>query len=231
MNITLPKPKVGIFNLSSCEGCIVQILNLGDKLLRLLELINLVESRVLGVKKSYEKLDIAIIEGCVMSKEEKEKLISIRKKSKLLIALGDCAVSGNINFMKDIDNMEIEVKALKDVVKIDYEVPGCPINSDEFYDKLINIVMNKKIIDRSITVCSECILYENDCLLDKGLPCLGPITKGGCGALCPSSSRICFGCRGLSDDANVDALIKTFKKRGIVVSEYLLKLLKVCENA
>ncbi len=224
MSLIDSKPKVGIFNLSSCEGCIVQILNLGDKLLRLFELIEIVDSRVLGIKKDYDYLDLAIIEGCVMSEEEKEKLVEIRNRSKVLIALGDCAVSANKNFMKDIVNSPVEAKSLRQIVKVDYEIPGCPINSDEFYDKVIEIVMGKKVIDRSITVCSECILFENDCLLDKGLTCLGPITRGGCNALCPSNGRPCFGCRGLSDDANIDALIKAFEERGIPVPLYLSAL-------
>ena len=218
------KPRVGIFNLSSCEGCIVQILNLGEKLLDLLKLFSIVDCRVLGVKEDYNKLDIAIIEGCVMSFEEEVKAREIRERSEIVIALGDCAVSGNINFMKDITNTPHKSKPLSEVIKVDHEIPGCPISSEEFYRALIDILMGKKITEKSITVCSECVLRENNCLLEKGVPCLGPITRGGCNAICPSNNRPCFGCRGLADDANIDALIKAFRDRNIPISQYLIAL-------
>jgi len=230
--MALKKVKLGIFNLSSCEGCTVQILNLGDKLFDLLELFDLVESRVLGIKKNYDKLDIALVEGCVMSDEEEEKLKKIREKSKLLIALGDCAVSANRNLMKDVNGSEsVIVRPLQEIVKVDYFIPGCPINSDEFYMIMIDLYMGKKIQRKSITVCSECILNENECLLNKGIPCLGPITHGGCNALCPSHNRPCFGCRGLSDDANIEELIELFREKGIEVSDYLIKLFREMRNA
>ncbi len=232
------KPKVGIFTLSSCEGCIVQILNLEETLLEILEHIDLVDCRVLGVKHVYDKLDIAFVEGCVMSKEEEEEIKKIREKTKILVALGDCACSGGKFMMKDFEISELRVSLpggrevfradpIDKFVKVNYYLRGCPINREEFVELVKDLLLLRLFKESPLSVCSECILREQECLIDQGYPCLGPITRGGCNAVCPYNNKICYGCRGLSEDANIDSLINIFKRRGIPVPPYLLSLKKL----
>jgi len=234
------KVKVGIYSLSSCEGCIVQILNLDELLLDILEKIEIVESRILGINKNNGKLDIAIVEGAVISEEELEKLRDIRARSKIVIALGDCACSGGKYLVKDFDVSEIEADLpggrskfrsypLDKFVKVDYYIWGCPINKFDVVETIKNILMNRIVKERSLSVCSECILRETDCLIKKGEPCLGPITRGGCDALCPSNGRFCYGCRGFCEDANIDGLIEVFKEHGIEPPKFLEHMKKMME--
>lgn len=232
--MTSKKLKIGIFNFASCEGCIVEILNLEEKLLDLLRYIDIVESRVLGIKGN-EQIDVALVEGCITCEEEREKLEEIRNKSKIVVALGDCACSGGKFLFKDFSLEETKLNlppgkeayradAIDKYIKVDYYLRGCPINNQEFVELIKDILLLKQFREKPYSVCSECILYEKDCLIDKGYPCLGPITKGGCNALCPSNNKPCYGCRGLYEDANIDGLIEIFRKRGIEVPEYLNEL-------
>ncbi|HDI31808.1 MAG TPA: NADH:ubiquinone oxidoreductase, partial [Thermofilum sp.] len=100
--------KMGIFSLSSCEGCLVQLLNM-EELLEVLNNVDLVDCRLLGVKKNYEKLNIAIVEGAVMSDEEERELKEIRERADILIALGDCACNGSKFLVKDFNINEIKL--------------------------------------------------------------------------------------------------------------------------
>ncbi|MHA1505897.1 MAG: NADH:ubiquinone oxidoreductase [Candidatus Asgardarchaeia archaeon] len=224
------KIRVGIFSLSSCEGCIVQILNLEDEILDLLKAVEVSNCRILGEVKNGGELDLAIVEGSVTNEDEEEELRDIRERSKILLALGDCACYGGKSIVKDYKYSEIEVKLPRDVknfksdpldkyVKVDYYVYGCPIDRKDFLEAFKSILIEKKYVPKSYNVCAECILRENECLLEKGILCLGPITRGGCRALCPSFSRECVGCRGLSEDANIESFLEVVESKGIEVPD------------
>ncbi|MCR8472947.1 MAG: NADH:ubiquinone oxidoreductase [Candidatus Korarchaeota archaeon] len=219
------KLKVGIYSLSSCEGCIVQILNLEERLLEVLNHVDLVECRVLGLKHD-DEVDVAFVEGFVSSDEEATKIKEIRGRSRILIALGDCAYSGMRFVAKDFGTSTIRADPINMYVNVDYHLRGCPIDSEEFLSLISDLIHGKKFKESSKTVCSECILLENKCLLDKGVLCLGPITRGGCNAICIANNKGCFGCRGLGDDVNISAFIESLKSKGISIPSYLLGLLK-----
>lgn len=222
---------MGIFNLSSCEGCLVQILNLEDILLNILKTFE-VESRVLGTLGKNEPYDIAFVEGSVMSIEDEMELKKIRGASRILVALGECACHGGNFLVKDFDVDEINEifpgsekwysHPIERYVRVDYRIPGCPIDKEEFFTVFKSLLLEKFPEQASFTVCSECILKENSCLIEKGLACMGPITRGGCKAICPTFNRECYGCRGLNDDANIDGLLHTFKEKGISIQPYML---------
>lgn len=227
----MDKIRVGIFNLSSCEGCLVQILNLEDTLLNILKTFE-VESRVLGTLGKSEPYDIAFVEGSVMSIEDEIELKKVRGASKILVALGECACHGGNFLVKDFDVGEINEMfpgsekwyshPLDRYVRVDYRIPGCPIDKEEFFAVFKSLLLEKFPEQASSTVCSECILKENSCLIEKGLACMGPITRGGCKSICPTFNRECYGCRGLSDDANIEGLLHTFKEKNISVQPYML---------
>jgi len=224
------KVRVGIYSLSSCEGCLVQLLNLEDVLLEIFGNIKIVSCRLLGVE-GVRKADVAIIEGAVMSKEEEERLKEIRLNSEILVAFGDCACHGGRFIVKDFGLEEAYVKVprigkyiaypLDKFVKVDYYVYGCPVDKEEVFSLFKDIILGREHRPKPYNVCAECVLRENLCLLDFSVPCLGPITRGGCGAVCPSSGRECIGCRGLAEDANINSLIRMMKEKGIKIPKYL----------
>jgi coenzyme F420-reducing hydrogenase gamma subunit len=205
------KPKIAIINLTSCSGCLIEIVNLGKRFLDILKYIEIVDFPLVEEARSPAKYDIAFVEGSAVTKENIEDLRIIRKKTKFLVALGACACIGGIpeiknyrgkdkiiksvyRVIKKIDNPEI--KPLKEYVKVDFEIPGCPPNKNEFYWAVTELLAGKLPRIPRRPVCYECQIRGYECLLQKGLPCLGPVTLGGCEAICLRENWPCAGCRG-----------------------------------
>ncbi|MFH1838384.1 MAG: hypothetical protein ABH808_02745 [Candidatus Kuenenbacteria bacterium] len=231
--------KIAIFSLTSCSGCQMEIVNLGEKFLDILKFVKIENFPLVKEIKNIKKYDIVFIEGCPLTKENIKELKEIRKKTKFLIALGACACLGCVSkiknyrdknkiiknvyqFIKKIDNLEI--KPLKDYVKIDFELPGCPINKNEFYWAVCQILNGKIPQISQRPVCYECQLEENECLLQKGLICLGPLILGGCEAICLKSNLACDGCRGLLKDSKMENYIKMLEKYKINKKDFEEKL-------
>lgn len=228
------KPKVAIFDFACCEGCQLQIVNLEEEILELVSAVDVVEWREAMSEKG-RQYDIAIIEGSITRPHDAERLKKIRKKAKILIALGACATIGGINKLKN--NFELgevkkyvygkdanmpqlvtmETKAVDEVVKVDYYVQGCPVDRKEFTYIIRSLLMGNKPDIPEYPVCVECKARGNPCLWDYEQVCLGPIIRAGCGARCPSSGFRCFGCRGYIDDPNVTAAKDVMDKHDLTV--------------
>jgi coenzyme F420-reducing hydrogenase gamma subunit len=227
----MPKPKVAIFDFACCEGCQLQVVNLEEDILNLLTIVDVVEWREAMSEKS-ETYDVAIIEGSITRPEDEEKLRKIRDKAKVLVALGACAVNGGVNRLKNrIPLMEARrtvygkdaemphlntalTKSVGEVVKVDYVVPGCPIDRTEFAHIVKSLAMGREPYVPSYAVCVECRIKENVCRWWKGEVCLGPLTRAGCQAACPSQGAACVGCRGLAEDANPEGLAAALGQYG-----------------
>jgi coenzyme F420-reducing hydrogenase gamma subunit len=230
------KPTIAITSLTCCEGCQVAILDLGGRFLDLIGNVTIGDFALLEELPAPEKYDIVFVEGAPITEENRQRLYDLRRKSKILVALGACACLGGIAEIKDYsdkdermryvyknsDNIQnYDIKSLKELVKVDLEIPGCPINNEEFLDVVKKLVMLFQTDDLTHLpkipqrpVCYDCQLKQNECLLQKGLPCLGPIMLAGCGAPCPSSNYPCDGCRGPLKNVNPDNLNKQLIKQG-----------------
>jgi len=220
---TINKFKLGIFDFTDCEGCQVKIVSLGENLLKLEKRFEIVNWRLGQEKKEWGQLDVAIIEGTPITEEEINILKYLRENSKYLIGLGSCATLGGIpgiidkksrkKWYKKIYNKEykprgIDAVPLTTYATMDFLIHGCPINNKELIRVIEEILSGRKPAYRGYSVCYECKLAGNKCrLLDKK-PCLGPITQGGCDAICISGGSPCYGCFGLREDANNKALLK-----------------------
>lgn len=229
------KAKVGFFSLSCCEGCELAVIDLEKKLLQAFEHIEIVESRALMEKPlpSAQHLDIAFIEGAVISSHDIEKLQNVREKTDFLVALGACAtIAGILGIRNSLPKglqeklKQLAIKPLKEkaypllaFVKVDFLLQGCSINEQEFLDFLNKFLHGVKPRLDDIAVCFECKLKENACLLLKGIACLGPATYAGCNALCPSYNAQCIGCRGFTKDANFASLDDIFSEAGLSKKE------------
>ena len=228
------KPKVAVFDFTSCEGCELNKLNFEDELLALLEHIDIVEWReAMDDKADY--YDVSIVEGAISTPDCVTRIHDIRSRSGVLIALGACAVQGGINAMKNQYPLEVVREEVygKDknlfptlpalpvsrYVKVDYEIRGCPMTKSEFLKVLQAILMNKQPIIPDYAVCVECKLNENECVYGKSMICLGPITRAGCDALCPSFGQYCTGCRGMVSDPNENAMIEILSEHGLSIDE------------
>lgn len=239
------KPKVAFFDFASCEGCQLALLNCEDILLDLLEQVELVEFREAMSEKS-ARYDVAFIEGSIHREEDMERLKDIRARSKYLVALGACACNGNVqaraNFIAPAENFKIiygeearnrvqtdpdywhlwahtRVRAVHEVVKVDFFLRGCPMVPAEFLHLTKSLVTGQIPRFPANAVCVECKKNENECVYDRGLACFGPIAYGGCDAVCINGGHLCDACRGLLPHANVESHIQRMREMGIADDE------------
>ena len=237
----MSKPKIAIFDFACCEGCQLQIVNLEEGILDLLGVADVVEWREARSEQS-EVYDIAIIEGSITRPQDEEKIKTIRSRAKILIALGACATMGGVNKLKnnfDLDEVKKCVykdaaskphlatamtKAVDEVVKVDFKVHGCPIHRKEFVYIVKSLLVGKTPEIPDYPICVECKANGNPCLWDYGQICLGPITRAGCDARCPTNGSRCFGCRGYVDNPNVDAAKDVMLKYNLKVEDLKSKM-------
>ena len=229
LGVAVRKPRTAFFELSSCEGCQLQILNKEATLLDFLDLIEIVNFReaMTGRSNDYE---LAFVEGSVTRADEEQRLLEIRKQATTLVALGSCACFGGVNQLKnrfeDLDWVKKEVygdnpvetervRPLSDVVHVDLFIYGCPVKKEEVEVIVTNLVLGKSVDTPCYPVCMECTANGNICLFSLGEPCLGPVTRAGCDAWCPNNGMGCWGCRGPADEANIHQLCKIMKEHNI----------------
>jgi coenzyme F420-reducing hydrogenase gamma subunit len=238
LGVAVHRPKVAFFEFSSCEGCQLQIINNEATLLDFLSLVEVVKFReaMTGGSDDYE---IAFVEGSITREDEAVRLKAIREKASVLVALGSCACFGGVNRLKnrfaDLEWVKKEVygdhpietspvRPLEDIVKVDLKIYGCPIKKEEVEKIVVNIALGKSINHPKYPVCTECKANENVCLFDLGEPCLGPVTRAGCNAWCPSNRLGCWGCRGPADDPNIAELLRIMSEHGFSKEKVLDRL-------
>jgi len=232
------KPKVAFFDFACCEGCQFTVLNLEEKLLDLLKLVDIVEFREAMSEKS-DDYDVAIVEGSITTEEAVERIKKIRERAKILVALGACATIGGINSIRNPMGNEDVLKIVYGesadyfdtlsampvdaVVPVDAYVHGCPIDKEEFFRIVHDLLLGKKPVIPDYPVCVDCKMAENICVFDLGKFCLGPVTRAGCGAVCPGQRKGCVGCRGLVGEPNTSSMTEVLRDHGLTVEDVLRK--------
>ncbi len=227
----MAKPKVGFYDITGCQGCLLSVIFNEDEILDIINAVDIKEFRFIMGEKYDGPLDIAFIEGAVVSKEDLEMVKRLRERSKVVVALGTCACHGNIPSLRSFNEKNIEYlkydkknEKQKDFgepspiikhINVEYCVSGCPPDREEVKRFIKEILLGKTFYNYQDPVCRECKLNENGCLLDHDKICLGPLIKGGCRAVCPTSGLECYGCRGLIDDASFEDYFKLMKEKGI----------------
>lgn len=228
------KPRVGIFDFTGCEGCELNQLNFEDQLLDIIAQVDIVEWREAMDARAPE-YDIAFVEGALSTPDCIRRIHDIRRRTRVLVALGTCAVTGGVNAVKNtrpIDEVREEVYGedkylfptlpalpLSAVVKVDHNVRGCPMTQLEFLKVFTSLVMGKQPIEPDQAVCVECKLRENECVYERGMICLGPVTRGGCDAQCPTVGQYCIGCRGLVSSPNISGMEEILVSHGLSVDD------------
>lgn len=225
------KLKVAFFDFASCEGCQLQIADLEEEILDLVEIVDIVSFREISDAKS-DKYDIAFIEGSINRPMDEERIKKIRENAKILVALGSCACLGGVNklrnrFGKDELLEEVygnknlktnpifdsdKARAVDEVVKVDYYIPGCPIDREEFKRFVKDTALDKEFELPNYPVCIECKKKGNPCLFEEERLCLGPITLAGCNAICPSKGSPCIGCRGVLEKPSTECIEEIFER-------------------
>jgi len=224
------KPKVAFFSLTSCEGCQFVLLDLGEKFFNFLDEVELIDFSLIEeipFPKGKVEIDVSFVEGVPIKKEEVDLLKKIREESKILVAVGNCSALGGIPEMKNYQGKERtiryiykklnvenpEIKEIDNFVKVDFYIPGCPINGEEFLKYARELIFGKIPEISQKPVCSECPHQgKPSCFLKKKEPCLGPVTLAGCEAVCTKNNQICYACRGILKNINPKGFLETLKR-------------------
>ncbi|HTS00605.1 MAG TPA: oxidoreductase [Bacteroidota bacterium] len=233
------RPKVAVFKFASCDGCQLSLLDAEDELLLVagaIDIANFPEASRRVVKGPY---DIGLVEGSITTPHDVERVREIRKQCRVLIAIGACATAGGIQALrnwKDVKEFTRTVYASPEYIStldrsmpvgsyvhVDFELRGCPINKGQLLE-VINAYLNKrKPTIPTSSVCMECKLRGTVCVMvAHGTPCLGPATQAGCGAICPTFDRGCYGCFGPMENPNTAALAARFEALGESRQDILL---------
>lgn len=222
------KLKVAIFDLTDCEGCELEFINLREKLTSIAEQTNVVNWRLGSTNNDPGPFDIAFIEGTPITDADIEVVKQARAASRLVVSLGSCADLGGVQSWIEAAGWERGIKTvygekyktkgrppkpLSYYIEVDVHLPGCPINQDELAEVLGALLAGRKPTEARYPVCLECKARENECLLLLVEPCLGPVTKGGCDAACTSKGLRCWGCFGALRGGNPVAMKKVLVEK------------------
>lgn len=240
----MKRPRVGVFKFASCDGCQLSILNMEEELLDLLEIYDIAYFREATDRPLRAEFDLALVEGSITTDRQRRDIIEVRERSRHLITIGACATSGGVQALRNWASLPAYKKSvypspdtvealststpISDHVYVDYELWGCPIDKDALSETLVAFLMDKKPAVLTYSLCMTCKAKGIPCLLvSRAEPCLGPITKTGCGVLCPSFDRPCYGCFGPMEGANIESLTELFKKNGLSHAECMLLIDKM----
>jgi coenzyme F420-reducing hydrogenase gamma subunit len=217
------RPTLAVWKFASCDGCQLSLLDCEDELLAVadrVEIAYFLEATRATVEGPY---DLSLVEGSVTTAHDVERIEQIRAASRRLVTIGACATSGGIQALRNLVDVEDYTRAvyaspeyvstlatstpISAHVDVDYELRGCPIDRRQLLDVLAAFLHERRPNVAGHSVCVECKLRSNVCVMvAHGTPCLGPITHAGCGALCPTYHRGCYGCFGPAEDPNPPSL-------------------------
>lgn len=233
-----PIPSISVQSLTGCAGELLVIL---ENLQKMLPYVRILSFPFAQSKNSDEPVDITFVEGSVSNPHDLEKLKALRERSKRIVAVGNCAVWGCVQkgacsriAVEEMRNKvygaqsNIEVmpaSRIEDHVKVDVKLSGCPIDATQLLAVTASMLKDHLPYVTKKPVCLECKLRENPCILiEQDLPCLGPVTAAGCGALCPSVGAPCYGCWGPSEEPQIDAMANVLMEKGFTLTDILNRL-------
>lgn len=223
------KPKLAVWKFASCDGCQLSLLDCETELLAIvgeIEIANFPEASRAVVKGPY---DLSLVEGSITTSHDAERIHQIRRDSSILVTIGACATSGGIQALRNFQDVRkfipivyahpeyIETlnksTAIADHVRVDFELRGCPISKAQLVETIAAFLIGRKPNIPNYSVCQECKRRGTTCVMVvDGIPCLGPVTQAGCGAICPAYHRGCYGCFGPKESANTDSLAERWKQ-------------------
>lgn len=230
------RPRVAVHKFSSCDGCQLAFLNLGEPLLALAESVDILHFAEAGPIDEDAEVDIAFVEGSIARSKDAERLKKIRENSRYVVTIGACATAGGIQALRNLHDagdwmagiyaqpefvdLLPESKPIAAVIKVDLELWGCPVNGAQVLGVTKALLTGHlPRIDHS-AVCMTCKRQNLVCVMvTQGKPCMGPVTQTGCGALCPSMQRDCYACYGPAAQANVSAFSKHLAATGMTPRE------------
>jgi len=226
------KPRLAIWKFASCDGCQLSLLDCEDQLMAVagaVEFANFSQASPTVVNGPY---DLSLVEGSITTPRDAERIHAIRRASKSLVTIGACAAAGGIQALRNVKDIKefisivyprpeyIDVldksTPVADHVFVDFELRGCPINKAQLIEIISAFLHGRRPNTPPHSVCAECKRRGTVCVMvARGVPCLGPVTQEGCGAVCPACSRGCYGCFGPKETPNTASLSARWHHMGV----------------
>ena len=226
------RPTLAVWKFASCDGCQLSILDCEDELLTLAAEVDIsyfLEASSAVVEGPY---DLSIVEGSMTTAHDVQRIRAIRDQSRFVVPIGACATAGGIQALRnfaDVGDFMAAVYAspqyidtlatstpVADHVTVDFELQGCPPNKEQLMEVIRAFTTGVQPRIPNESVCMECKRRGNVCVMvAHGTPCLGPVTHAGCGALCPTYHRGCYGCYGPMETPNMESLSGWLKGLGL----------------
>ena len=226
------KPKLAVWKFASCDGCQLSLLDCEDELLTVaaeIEIAYFMEASSATVRGPY---DLSLVEGSITTPEDAERIGRVRRASKYLVTIGACATAGGIQALRNFKDVRdftsivygkpeyiktlSKSTAIADHVFVDFELRGCPINKQQLLEVISAFLHGRKPKVPNYSVCLECKRRGTVCVMvAQGIPCMGPVTHAGCGAICPTYNRGCYGCYGPMESPNTESLSAWWQHLGV----------------
>jgi len=224
------KPRLAVWKFASCDGCQLSLLDCEDELLAVADAIAYFPEATRGAVNG--RYDLSLVEGSITTPHDAERIQEVRRRSRRLITIGACATAGGIQALRNFADVKEYTSVIyarpeyihtlttstpiAEHVPVDFELRGCPINKHQLLEVISAFLAERRPNTPAHSVCLECKLKGNVCLtVAHGTPCLGPVTHAGCGALCPSYDRGCFGCYGPMETPHAASLSRRLIQLGM----------------
>ena len=235
------RPRLAVVKFASCDGCQLQLLNAEDELLTLTGLVDIAYFPEARRRQRSGPYDIALVEGSITTPADAERLQRLRAESRVLVTIGACATAGGVQALRNWADVEEYKRAvyphpdwisalatstpIAAHVRVDYELWGCPVDKDQLLAVLRALLSGTAPGLPTHPVCLTCKERGATCVvIAHGMPCLGPVTRTGCGAICPRMGRGCYGCFGPADQPNLPAFTDLLAAQGLSREEAVRRL-------
>lgn len=234
MKTETARPRVAVHKFTSCDGCQLAFLNLGEPLLELMALVDLVHFAEAGPVDPEAPVDIAFVEGSISTAHEQQRIRAIRANSRFVVAIGACATAGGLQALRNlaadggqwlaevythpehVDSLATST-AIGAHIKVDLELWGCPVTGGQVLGAVRSLLFGTLPAPEHDKVCLECKRSGAVCVLvARGIPCMGPVTLTGCGAICPRFGRDCYACFGPAENINAKSMERRLAGLGLV---------------
>jgi sulfhydrogenase subunit delta len=226
------KPTLAVWKFASCDGCQLTLLNCEDQLLEVAASVQIASFPEASREVIAGPYDLSLVEGSITTPADAQRIRDVREASRFLVTIGACATAGGIQALRNFGDVEEFSRlvyarpdyiatlststAIADHVDVDFELRGCPIDRRQLLDVVAAFLHGRRPNVRGHSVCIECKRAGITCVMvAHGTPCLGPVTQAGCGALCPSYARGCYGCFGPMEAPNTAALAAWWQRLGV----------------
>lgn len=227
--MTMTQPRLAVWKFASCDGCQLSLLDCEDELLAVAGAIDIANFAEASREILPGPYDLSLVEGSITTAHDAERIQEVRRVSKYLVTIGACATAGGIQALRNFRDVKefmsivyasphyISTLAtstpIADHVQVDFELRGCPINKHQLLEVITAFLHHRRPAISAHSVCIECKLRGNPCIMvTQKTACLGPVTHAGCGAICPSFNRGCYGCYGPMESPNAESLVTWLEK-------------------